>query len=46
MDFLRKILGRPENERAFMLIPVGFPAPDARVPDIHRKPLQQVLIWE
>lgn len=46
MDFLGKILGRPENERAFMLIPVGFPAPDARVPDIHRKPLQQVLIWE
>lgn len=44
MNFLEKILDRPSNERAFLLIPVGFPASDAKVPDIHRKPLEQVLI--
>lgn len=44
MNFLEKILDRPSNERAFLLIPVGFPALDANVPDIHRKPLEKVLI--
>ncbi len=37
MGFLREILGRPEHERAFLLLVAGHPAPDARVPDIHRK---------
>jgi nitroreductase len=45
MDFLGRILGRPENEKAFLLIPVGYPADDARVPDISRKPLSEVLVW-
>jgi nitroreductase len=38
MGFLRRILDRPENERAYVLIPVGYAARDARVPDIRRKP--------
>ena len=45
MGFLAKLLGRPENERAYVLIPVGFPAPDCRVPDIARKPLDEVRVW-
>jgi nitroreductase len=40
MNFLERILDRPSNERAYLLIPVGFPAIGARVPDIHRKPLE------
>jgi nitroreductase len=44
MNFLGDILGRPKNERAYLLIPVGYPAPDARVPDIQRKSLDEVLI--
>ncbi len=44
MDFLTKILGRPENERPFLLLPVGYPADDATVPDIHRKSLDQVMV--
>lgn len=45
MDFLTKILERPSNERPFLLIPVGYPADDATVPDIQRKNKQDVLIW-
>ena len=37
MGFLEKILNRPENERAFLLIPVGFPADDAKVPVLNKK---------
>lgn len=44
MGFLREVLGRPENERAFAVLPVGYPAPDARVPDIRKKPLREVLV--
>jgi iodotyrosine deiodinase len=42
MDFLIKILNRPENERPFMLIPVGYPAQNCRVPIIKKKPFQQI----
>jgi nitroreductase len=42
MGFLGEILGRPRHERPFLLIPVGYPAPDAQVPDIVRKPLDEV----
>lgn len=45
MGFLTRILGRPENERPFVLFPVGYPAPDARVPDLERKTLEQVAVW-
>jgi hypothetical protein len=44
MKFLNEILGRPSNERAYLLIPVGYPAEDCRVPDIARKPLSDYLI--
>jgi nitroreductase len=43
MGFLRELLGRPENERPFILIPVGYPAADAVVPDLERKPLDQIV---
>lgn len=39
MKFLNEILGRPKSERPFLLLVVGYPADDARVPDIERKPL-------
>ena len=44
MGFLRDILDRPKNEKPFLLIPVGYPAEGCRVPDIGRKPLDEVLI--
>ena len=44
MGFLREILHRPAHETATLLIPVGYPAPDARVPDLPRKPLSDVLV--
>jgi nitroreductase len=43
MNFLQKVLDRPENERPFLLIPVGHPADDATVPDLQRKPLNEVV---
>jgi iodotyrosine deiodinase len=44
MKFLGELLGRPPNERAFCVIPVGYPSADAQVPDIPRKPLEEVLL--
>lgn len=43
MNFLGKILKRPSNERAFLLMPVGYPSEDALVPDIRRKQLSEIL---
>lgn len=45
MDFLNTILNRPDNERPFVLIPVGYPADDATVPNIQRKPLAEIVAW-
>ncbi|MCI0688068.1 MAG: nitroreductase family protein [Sporichthyaceae bacterium] len=45
MRFLNQILNRPAEERGFVLIPVGYPAADATVPAINRKPLDEVLLW-
>jgi nitroreductase len=45
MAFLSRILNRPENEKPFILFPVGYPAPDATVPNLRRKTIQQVLQW-
>lgn len=45
MNFLQEILHRPENERPFLLIPVGYPAMDAMVPDIGRKNTEEVIVW-
>jgi hypothetical protein len=43
MGFLSGILDRPKNERSFVLIPVGFPAADATVPDIDKKSIADVM---
>ena len=45
MRFLQEILNRPSNERPFVLIPVGYPAENVTVPEIKRKPLDQISIW-
>ena len=42
MGFLERILRRPKNEKAFLLIPVGFPAKDARVPILNKKPFKEI----
>lgn len=44
MGFLREILNRPENERAYVVIPVGYPTEDAKVPNITKKPLDEILV--
>jgi nitroreductase len=44
MRFLGELLGRPRNERAFAVIPVGYPADDCVVPDLRRKSLDEVLV--
>jgi nitroreductase len=44
MGFLGEILQRPPNERAYVVIPVGYPAGDARVPIISKKPLDEVMV--
>jgi nitroreductase len=43
MKFLQEILGRPKNEIPFVLIPVGYPAENAQVPDISRKTLGEIM---
>lgn len=45
MRFLSDILHRPAHEKPFLLLPVGYPAVDAEVPDIRRKSLEDVAIW-
>lgn len=44
MRFLTELLGRPDNERPFVLIPIGYPADGCEVPDLTRKPLDDVLV--
>ena len=46
MNFLQKILDRPANERPFLLIPVGYPAENAEVPDLKRKGLEDMTVWK
>lgn len=45
MNFLSRLLNRPENEKPFLLIPVGYPAQDAVVPNLRRKPLEEVSVF-
>ena len=45
MNFLEKILQRPPNERAVLLIPVGYPAEEAIVPDIRKKNIDEIAAW-
>ena len=44
MQFLREILGRPANERPYVIIPVGYPAEEAQVPIITKKPLDEIVV--
>lgn len=46
MTFLSTVLERPANERAYLLLVVGYPADDARVPDITKKPLDQIATFK
>jgi iodotyrosine deiodinase len=43
MGFLSRILNRPPNEKPYLLIPVGYPAPDAEVPDIPKRPTVEIM---
>jgi nitroreductase len=45
MQFLQQILGRPEHEKPFLLLPVGYPAEGAMVPNLHRKALHEVAFF-
>lgn len=44
MNFLTRVLGRPENERPFIMFPVGYPLPGVKVPTLARKPLDKVMV--
>jgi len=44
MAFLTRLLGRPDNERPFCMFPIGYPAEDCVVPDLRRKPLDEVMV--
>lgn len=46
MRFLSELLERPSNEAAYILFPVGYPADGTVVPDLQRKPLEDVVIWK
>ena len=43
MGFLSQILNRPKNEKPYLLIPVGYPAEGAKVPNIVKKPMEEVM---
>lgn len=45
MGFLGELLGRPAHEKAMLVMPVGYPAADAKVPNLERKPLDQIAVW-
>jgi iodotyrosine deiodinase len=45
MGFLGEILERPRNEKAFLLMPVGYPTPGASVPKLARKSLDEIAVW-
>lgn len=45
MGFLGELLDRPAHEKAFLVMPVGYPAPDAQVPALTRKPLEAIAVF-
>lgn len=45
MNFIAKALGRPENEKPFLLLPVGYPAENCEVPRLKRKELEEIAIF-
>ena len=44
MAFLTRVLGRPDNERPFVMFPIGYPLPGVKVPDLRRKSLDEVMV--
>ena len=46
MRFFGELLERPSNEKAMLVMPVGYPADDARVPDLVRKGMESVAVWK
>jgi len=46
MNFLRDILERPKHEHAMLLMPVGYPANKAKVPNLSRKEMNEVIKWK
>ena len=45
MKFLGELLGRPAHEEAMLVMPVGYPADGAKVPDLHRKSLDEIAVF-
>lgn len=45
MNFLRQVLDRPEHERPYMVIPLGYPADECSVPDLERKGLDEIAVF-
>ncbi len=45
MGFMQELLGRPANERTYLLIPVGYPAANCEVPALRRKDLEEFVVW-
>lgn len=45
MDFLARLLERPANEKPYLLLPVGYPHPEATVPVLARKPVKEQIAW-
>jgi len=45
MGFLNQILNRPSNERPFLILVAGYPAEGARVPEINKKPLEEIATF-
>jgi iodotyrosine deiodinase len=44
MNFLTKLLNRPENEKPYLLIPIGYPADNTLVPDLKRKGIEEIIV--
>jgi len=45
MNFLQEILQRPDNEKPFLLLPIGYAADEVQVPDLKRKNLEAISVW-
>ena len=45
MNFLAKVLKRPENEKPFLLVPVGYPLEECLVPELRRKSIDEIAVW-
>ena len=45
MGFITKALNRPENEKPYLLMPVGYPSEDCTVPDLERKKLNEIAFY-